>query len=127
MRVINISNIRSLHNMKKLLLAALMMVSIFVGVSCSPKVTEPVYGASITSVRNLRIDTFSVIQIDSMVKADKLPKFSKWPSSYFKDGETGQAYQYTTLYDDAAGMIYTVKQLPGTSKYVVQIRKTTKK
>lgn len=93
----------------------------------SNKVTEPTYSASITSVRNLGVDTLTVIQLDSLTKADKLPVYAKWNKSYMKDGDNNKSYEYTTIFDKTTGIIYTVKYLRDDKVYVVQKRKTTSK
>lgn len=93
----------------------------------SSKGTEPIYSASITSIRNLGTDSLTVIQLDSLTTADKLPVYSKWNKSYMRDGDTNKAYEYATIFDKTTGIIYTVKYLRDEKIYVVQKRKTTVK
>ena len=87
----------------------------------------PAINGVITSVKNLGIDTLTVIQLDSLTKADKRPSYSKWNKSYMRDGETNKAYEYATIFDKTTGLIYTVKYLQDKSCYVVQKRKTSSK
>ena len=113
----------------KYFLVTLITVFTLSCTSCGSKktVTEPAYTVSITSVQNLGIDTLTVIQLDSLTKADSLPSYSKWNKSYMRDGETNKAYEYATIFDKTTGLIYTVKYLQDKSRYVVQKRKTTSK
>lgn len=117
--------------MKYLKYFLLTMITVFTlsCTSCGSKktLTEPTYTVSITSVKNLGIDTLTVIQLDSLTKADNLPSYSKWNKSYMRDGETNKAYEYATIYDKTTGLIYTVKYLQDKSCYVVQKRKTSSK
>lgn len=113
----------------KLFLLTLITVCVLSCSSCGTgtKVAEPTYSASITSVKNLGIDTLTVIQLDSLTNADKLPSYSKWNKSYMKDGDTNVAYEYATIFDKSTGIIYTVKYLRDSKVYVVQKRRTTSK
>lgn len=97
--------------------------------SCDTKKTDGTntYSATITSIKNLGVDTLNSLQIDSLTKVDKLPAYSKWNKSYMRDGDTNKAYEYATLYDKSTGIIYTVKYLREQQRYVVQKKKTTSK
>lgn len=115
--------------MKKLLYILLCLVLVC---SCdltkkNAKQNDNVYGVSVSSIYKMSIDTFTVVQVDSMTKADKLPNKSKWETTYLKDGETNVAYEYKTLYDKNTGIIYTLKYLKNQKLYVVKKRKTTSK
>ena len=69
------------------------------------------YGNSITSVKSLKPDTFTVAQMDSVVKVDKLPSYGKWNAASFKEDESLKAYEYRSLFDSRTGVVYTLKDL----------------
>jgi hypothetical protein len=115
--------------MKKLLY---LFVTLVLVCSCDPTkkvANDNTYGVSVENVKSIGIDTFTVVQVDSMVKHDKLPNKSKWPKTYLKDEETKKAYEYTTLYDRTSNIVYTIKYLKDENVYVVKKRKiaTSKK
>lgn len=88
---------------------------------------DNVYGVSVQTMQQLSIDTFSIYQVDSMVKVDKLPNKNKWETTYLKDGETNIAYEYKTLYDKSSKTIYTLKYLKDKKLYVVKKRSISTK
>lgn len=75
----------------------------------------------------MKNDTLSIIQLDSLIKADNLPQYNKWVKTSIKDGDNNKSYEYGTLFDKNSGIIYTVKSLRDKSVYVVQKKKTTSK
>jgi hypothetical protein len=84
------------------------------------------YGVNIKSVKEMGYDTLNIFQLDSVVKADTLPAFSKWTKTYLKEAETNKQYVYSLLYDYQKGIIYTIKNIPNDStKFIMQKRKAT--
>lgn len=82
------------------------------------------YTVNVVNVHNMSTDTFSVMQRDSMIQADRLPKYNKWAKTYMQDGSTNKAYEYATLYDPETGIVYTVKRLKDENLYIVMKRQT---
>lgn len=85
------------------------------------------YGVNITSVKHVSLDTLTIFQLDSIINADTLPKYTNWTKTYLKDGETNKPYEYGVLYNKATGVIYTIKKLqnPTDTLYILQKKKTT--
>lgn len=73
--------------------------------------TDGIYGVSVQQAWTLKPETLSVAGIDSLRKADKLPKIEKWTTSSFTDDENNVRSIYRTLYDRTTGIVYTLKQL----------------
>lgn len=90
------------------------------------KSNDSIYSVSIKSVRTMENDTLNILQLDSLVKVDKLPAYEKWVKTAIKDADDNNIYEYSTLYDKTTGIIYTIKQIRN-KKYVVQKKKTTSK
>ena len=93
--------------------------------SCKKQNEPATYGVNIKTVKNISYDTLSVIQLDSVIKADTLPNFRDWSKTYIKDGESNITYEYSLLYDINTGIVYTIKTLRTNKQYVMQKRKTT--
>lgn len=108
-----------------IVLAAALMIS------CKSSENVAVFGGgniNVSSVKKMSVDTFTIIQVDSMIRVDKLPQLKKWNSSKLTDQETGRPYIYSTLLDNSSNIIYTVKTLGTNEIYVVMKRRigTTK-
>ena len=88
--------------------------------------SENIYGVSISSAKTLKPDTLNAAGLDSLVKADKLPAFSKWVAAAFIDDETQTTYYFRTLFDSRSNIVYTVKSL-NPSLFVVSKRKLATK
>ncbi len=88
--------------------------------------TENTYGVSIASAKTMKPDTLSTAGLDSLVKSDKLPLFSKWVAAALIDDETKTTYHFKTIFDNRTNTVYTVKTL-NPSLFVVSKRKLTTK
>ena len=111
--------------MKRLI--GFFIISLFLSLSgCKTASVENdwTFGVSATNIWTTGPDTLCVAQMDSVVKADRLPIVDKWSKSVFKDYETNENYMYHTLYDKTSNTIYTIKVL-GTETYVMSKRKIT--
>ena len=86
---------------------------------------KPTYGVNIKTVKNISFDTLTIVQLDSVIKADTLPEFKKWSKTYIKDAETNIPYEFSLLYDFKNGVVYTIKDLRDNQHYVMQKRQTT--
>lgn len=119
-----------MKSLKYILFGSLLSLTVSFN-SCGTKENtqknDSTYSVSINSVRTMKNDTLNTIQLDSMIKADALPQYSKWIKTSIKDGDNNKAYEYGTLFDKNSGIIYTVKSLRDKSVYVVQKKKTTSK
>lgn len=108
--------------MKKIILSILLSIVTFTIISCkTSEPTEISYGAgyNVTTVKQLSIDTLTVAQVDSMIKADNLPILKKWKFTTLTDYETEKNIVYYTLIDKTTNIIYTVK-LYNNYLYIVQ-------
>ena len=86
---------------------------------------DNIYGVNVQQAWTLKPETLNVAGIDSLRKADKLPKIEKWTSSSFTDDENNVRSIYRTLYDRTTGIVYTLKQLDAnTSVLTKRIIKT---
>lgn len=96
--------------------------------ACKSKeaLTDNTYGVSIASAKTFKPDTLTAAGIDSLVKVDKLPAFSKWVSAMFIDDESNISYKFKTIFDNRTNIVYTVKTLNQTL-FVVSKRKLTTK
>lgn len=87
---------------------------------------ELTYGVSATSARTYGPDTLLTVQMDSVVKHDKLPVIAKWVRSEYKDYESNKIVVCRTLYDQTSSTVYTVKELGNgvfvMSKRVLRVR-----
>ena len=109
--------------MKKFLSEICIVILVLCGLNlCACKsadcIDSNVYSMSVSNVRMLKPDTLTIYQIDSIVKADKLPSFKKWRQSSFKDDETLKVLQYRILVDPNTNTTYNIKQLSN-GKYVL--------
>lgn len=105
-----------------------LLTFLILSISCTTqKQTVDTYGVNVTSVHTISTDTFSITQMDSMSNHDNIPVYSKWVKTYLKDGSTGVAYEYGTLYDPETGILYTVKKFRNPEFYVVMKRQTSEK
>ena len=110
--------------MKKIYLYLITSIVLLLA-GCKTAQQPTIFGGgnvNVSTAKSMGPDTLTVIQIDSMVVADKLPAINKWNASRMKDHETGIQYIYSTLYDPTSKIIYTVKVLSDNELYVVMKR-----
>ena len=64
----------------------------------------------------------SIYQLDSVIKADKLPIVNKWIESSYKDFETNEPIILRTLYieNDTASLVYRVENIGNDSVFLTK-------
>lgn len=110
--------------MKKLFLIFIPILLFVIGCTSHKNTVIPdLYSVNVSDVYTMSVDTFSILEIDSMINCDNLPKYDMWTKTYLKDGSTGKSYEYSTLYDPSQEIVYTIKKMLYNTDYIYIVMK----
>lgn len=109
-----------MHNkMRKII--PFLIVTMFL-IACNPKVYNTIDTSVFGSMFNGMDGRYSTVQLDSMIKADKLPKIDRWYPSSFRDFETNAIINIYTYYtdNDSVSTVYRVEEISSDSVTIVK-------